>query len=46
MSLTTTSDSELLVQFRNPITKEKAYTYHKKIPGKIILAYAPHGGRA
>jgi RNA polymerase sigma factor (sigma-70 family) len=26
MSLTTTSDSELLVQFRNPITKEKAYT--------------------
>ncbi|HEX4876920.1 MAG TPA: sigma-70 family RNA polymerase sigma factor [Chitinophagaceae bacterium] len=26
MSLTTTSDSELLVQFRNPVTKEKAYT--------------------
>ena len=26
MSLTTTSDSELLVQFRNPITKERAYT--------------------
>src|SRR5258706_16430199 len=26
MSLTAISDSELLVQFRNPITKEKAYT--------------------
>ncbi len=26
MSLTTISDSELLEQFRNPITKEKAYT--------------------
>lgn len=26
MSLTTTSDSELLLQFRNPLTKEKAYT--------------------
>jgi RNA polymerase sigma factor (sigma-70 family) len=26
MSLTTTSDSELLVQFRDPATKEKAYT--------------------
>src|SRR5258705_6243724 len=26
MSLTTTSDSELLVQFRNPVTKEKAFT--------------------
>ena len=26
MSLTSESDSELLVQFRNPITKEKAYT--------------------
>ena len=26
MSLTVISDSELLVQFRNPITKEKAYT--------------------
>ena len=26
MSLTTTSDSELLVQFRNPVTKERAYT--------------------
>src|SRR5499427_10335701 len=26
MSLTTTSDIELLVQFRNPITKEKAFT--------------------
>ena len=26
MSLTQTSDSELLVQFRNPVTKEKAYT--------------------
>src|SRR5687768_16346707 len=26
MSLTTTSDSELLVQFRNPVTKEQAYT--------------------
>ena len=26
MSLTTTSDSELLVQFRNPLTKEKAFT--------------------
>jgi len=26
MSLSTSSDSELLVQFRNPITKEKAYT--------------------
>src|SRR5688572_2017127 len=26
MSLTTTSDSELLIQFRNPATKEKAYT--------------------
>jgi RNA polymerase sigma-70 factor (ECF subfamily) len=26
MSLSTASDSELLVQFRNPITKEKAYT--------------------
>lgn len=26
MSLTNLSDSELLVQFRNPITKEKAYT--------------------
>lgn len=26
MSLTVTSDTELLVQFRNPITKEKAFT--------------------
>jgi RNA polymerase sigma-70 factor, ECF subfamily len=26
MSLTTTSDTELLVQFRNPVTKEKAFT--------------------
>src|SRR6478672_11047332 len=26
MSLTTTSDSELLLEFRNPATKEKAYT--------------------
>src|SRR4029078_7421057 len=26
MSLTITSDSELLVQFRNPLTKERAYT--------------------
>ena len=26
MALTTFSDAELLVQFRNPITKEKAYT--------------------
>lgn len=26
MPLTTLSDSELLVQFRNPVTKEKAYT--------------------
>ena len=26
MSLTTISDSELLVQFRNPETKETAYT--------------------
>jgi RNA polymerase sigma factor (sigma-70 family) len=26
MSLTTTTDSELLVQFRDPATKEKAYT--------------------
>src|SRR6201984_1370861 len=26
MSLTITSDSELLIQFRNPLTKEKAYT--------------------
>ena len=26
MSLTTTSDSELLVEFRNPLTKERAYT--------------------
>lgn len=26
MALTTTSDAELLVQFRNPVTKEKAYT--------------------
>jgi RNA polymerase sigma-70 factor (ECF subfamily) len=26
MPLSTASDSELLVQFRNPITKEKAYT--------------------
>lgn len=26
MSLTTTSDAELLVQFKNPVTKEKAYT--------------------
>src|SRR5450755_4177724 len=26
MALTTTSDSELLVQFRNPLTKEKSYT--------------------
>ena len=26
MSLTTQTDSELLLQFRNPITKEKAYT--------------------
>jgi RNA polymerase sigma factor (sigma-70 family) len=26
MGLTTTSDSELLVEFRNPITKEKAFT--------------------
>src|SRR5215469_6793342 len=26
MSLTATSDTELLVQFRNPITKEKAFT--------------------
>src|SRR5512147_2060825 len=27
MSLTISSDSELLVQFRNPVTKEKAYTH-------------------
>ncbi len=26
MSLTTSSDTELLVQFRDPVTKEKAYT--------------------
>jgi RNA polymerase sigma factor (sigma-70 family) len=26
MSLTTTSDAELLIEFRNPATKEKAYT--------------------
>jgi RNA polymerase sigma-70 factor (ECF subfamily) len=26
MSLTTMSDTELLVQFRNPVTKERAYT--------------------
>ena len=26
MSFTTTSDSELLVEFRNPLTKERAYT--------------------
>ena len=26
MSLTTTTDSELLAEFRNPLTKEKAYT--------------------
>ena len=26
MQLTTSSDSELLVQFRNPVTKEKAFT--------------------
>ena len=26
MALTTTSDAELLEQFRNPVTKEKAYT--------------------
>lgn len=26
MALTTASDAELLVQFRNPVTKEKAYT--------------------
>src|SRR5688500_19440834 len=26
MALTTVSDNELLVQFRNPVTKEKAYT--------------------
>src|SRR6185503_6679745 len=26
MALTTLSDSELLVEFRNPVTKEKAYT--------------------
>ena len=26
MALTTTSDAELLIQFRNPITKEKAFT--------------------
>ena len=26
MALTTLSDSELLVQFRNPVTKEKAFT--------------------
>lgn len=26
MALTTTSDAELLVQFRNPVTKEKAFT--------------------
>src|SRR5580765_1614407 len=26
MQLTATSDSELLVQFRNPVTKEKAFT--------------------
>jgi RNA polymerase sigma-70 factor (ECF subfamily) len=26
MSLTATSDTELLVQFRNPVTKEKAFT--------------------
>ncbi len=26
MALTTTSDAELLVEFRNPITKEKAFT--------------------
>ena len=27
MALTTLSDSELLVEFRNPVTKEKAFTY-------------------
>ncbi len=26
MSLTTTTDSELLIQFRNPVTKERAFT--------------------
>src|ERR1700733_8763191 len=26
MQLTTASDSELLIQFRNPVTKERAYT--------------------
>lgn len=26
MSLTTSSDSELLVEFRNPVMKERAYT--------------------
>ena len=40
----TTHDSELLIQFRDPATKEKAYTQpHPKIPGKTLLAYPSHG---
>ena len=41
----TTLDSELLSQFRDPATKESAYTgIIKKIPGKALLACAPDGG--
>ena len=44
MALTTISDSELLLEFRNPVTKEKAFTsIIKKIPGKTILAPETNG---
>ncbi len=38
-------DSELLMQFRVPATKEKSlYGYNPKIPGKTLLAHSSYGG--
>lgn len=37
-------DKELLVQFRDPASKERSFTFIiKKIPGKALLAYSPYG---
>jgi len=41
MALTDSSDAELLIQFRNPETKEKAYTtiikkYQEKLTGTFV----------
>jgi hypothetical protein len=43
----TIQDTELLLQFRDPETKEKAFHgYYKEIPGKAVLAYPADGSGA